>query len=274
MRRRLARRLALVGIVGALAITAAACGGGSGDAAVSIKTLQAAVSNTQAATSSRFKMTVSADVAGQSFDLAGEGVSSSDGKQLQLTLDVPMVGSIEERLVDGTIYMRLGSIGGGKLPEGKSWMSISLDELGAKSGINYDQLFDQAQSNSPTQGLEYLEGLSGDVEKVGDDTVAGAPATHYRASIDYAKVAAKLPDSAASQRDELSKLGKVPADVWINDDDRVVKMHLVVDAGSLGASAGTAELTMEITDFGVPVDVQAPPADQTTDLSSLTDVST
>ena len=31
---------------------------------------------------------------------------------------------------------------------------------------------------------------------------------------------------------------------------------------------------MEITDFGVPVDVQAPPADQTTDLSSLTDVST
>jgi hypothetical protein len=53
-----------------------------------------------------------------------------------------------------------------------------------------------------------------------------------------------------------------------------VKMHLMVDAGSLGASAGTAELTMEITDFGVPVDVQAPPADQTTDLSSLTDVST
>jgi hypothetical protein len=31
---------------------------------------------------------------------------------------------------------------------------------------------------------------------------------------------------------------------------------------------------MEITDFGVPVDVQAPPADQTTDLSSLTGVST
>ena len=110
--------------------------------------------------------------------------------------------------------------------------------------------------------------------KVGDDTVAGQHATHYRASIDYAKVAAKLPDSAASQREELSKLGKVPADVWINDDDRVVKMHLVIDAGSLGASAGTAELTMEITDFGVPVDVQAPPADQTTDLSSLTDVST
>jgi len=62
--------------------------------------------------------------------------------------------------------------------------------------------------------------------------------------------------------------------VWINDEDRVVKMHLVVDGGSLGASAGTAALTMEITDFGVPVDVQAPPADQTTDLSSLTGIST
>jgi hypothetical protein len=37
----------------------------------------------------------------------------------------------------------------------------------------------------------------------------------------------------------------------------------------MGAGAGTAEMTMEITDFGVPVDVQAPPADETVDLFSL-----
>jgi len=151
---------------------------------------------------------------------------------------------------------------------------VSLDELQQRSGADFGGLADQAQSSGPQQGLEYLQGLSGDVVKVGDDTVAGQHATHYRASIDYAKVADKLPASAAAQRDTLAKLGKVPADVWINDDDRVVKMHFVVDAGALGSSAGTAELTMEITDFGVPVDVQAPPADQTTDLSSLTGVST
>ena len=64
-------------------------------------------------------------------------------------------------------------------------------------------------------------------------------------------------------------LGTVPADVWINDDDRVVKMHLVIDGSAFDTSGGTADLTMQITDFGVPVDVQPPPADETSDLSAL-----
>jgi hypothetical protein len=270
------RRLALGGVVVALALTAAACGGGGGgnDAAVSIKTLQAAVSNTQAAPSSRFVMDMDVNASGQSVTIHGEGIVAGDGKTGQITLSLSSLGSIEERIVDGTVYANFGDLPFASKLGATPWVRVSLDELQQRSGADFGGLADQAQSTGPQQGLEYLQGLSGDVVKVGDDTVAGQHATHYRASIDYAKVAAKLPDSAASQRDELSKLGKVPADVWINDDDRVVKMHLVVDAASLGASAGTAELTMEITDFGVPVDVQAPPADQTTDLSSLTDVST
>ena len=62
------RRGVLAGIVVALAITAAACGGGTGEAAVSIKTLQAAASNTQAAESSRFAMDMTVDVAGAAGD--------------------------------------------------------------------------------------------------------------------------------------------------------------------------------------------------------------
>jgi hypothetical protein len=57
--------------------------------------------------------------------------------------------------------------------------------------------------------------------------------------------------------------------VCIDGNDRVVKMHLTMDASGFGAGAGTAEVTMQITDFGVPVDVQAPPADQTVDFSEL-----
>ena len=53
----------------------------------------------------------------------------------------------------------------------------------------------------------------------------------------------------------------MPADVWIDGQDRVVKMHMTIDGSAFGGtgSGGTAELTMEISDFGVPVDVQAPP---------------
>jgi hypothetical protein len=166
----------------------------------------------------------------------------------------------------------MGSIPGvsSKL-DGKQWVKLDLEQLKQQNSM-FDDLANQAQSNSPTQGLEYLEGLSGDVQNLGQDTVAGQPATHYRASIDYTKVLDKLPNATDEMRSAFAKLGTVPADVWIDGQDRVVKMHMTIDGSALGAGSGNAELTMEITDFGVPVDVQAPPADQTTDISALTDV--
>jgi hypothetical protein len=205
------RRATLTGGVVAFALVLAACGGGSGgDAAVSIKTLQAAVSNTQAAQSSRFKLDVSVNAAGRDVSIRGSGMTTADNKTGQFTFEIPMLGSIEARIVDGSIYMNLGSLGAlsGKLPEGKQWISVSFDELRKRTGTDLSQLFEQAQSNGPQQGLQYLQGLSGDVVKVGDDTIAGAHATHYRASIDYAKAAAKLPDSASEMAGKLAKLGR------------------------------------------------------------------
>ena len=270
------RRRAFIGIVVSLAISAAACGSGGGDAAVSIKTLRAAVTNTQAAESSRFTIDVAVRVAGQDLTIEGSGVSSGDGTTTQLTLTVPIIGSVEVRIVDGVIYVNLGEVplAASRLPEGKHWVRIDPDSLGAGSGVGLGQLLEQAKSNSPTQGLEYLRGLSGDVQNLGDDTVAGAHATHYRASIDYAKVAAKLPDSASALAGKLATLGTVPADVWIDDSDRVVKMHFTISGGALGGSElvdgdRTADFTMEITDFGVPVNVEAPPADETVDVATL-----
>jgi hypothetical protein len=264
------RRGALLGIVVAFVLALSACGsGGGGDAAVSIKTLQAAVSNTQAEPSSRFVMDLAVDADGQSTSIHGEGVVAGDSKTAQITMTIPSAGTLEERIVDGTVYMNFGDLLGGTKLGPEQWVKIGLDDLQQRSGGALGNLADQAGSNGPQQGLEYLQGLSGDVQKVGDDTVAGAHATHYQASIDYAKVAEKLPDSSAKARDQLTKLGTVPADVWINDDDRVVKMQFAIDGSAFGADGGKIEMTMEITDFGVPVDVQAPPADQTVDFSAL-----
>ncbi len=267
------RRGALVGVVVALGMTIAACGGGGGGDAsvkspvVSIKTLQAAVSNTQAEPSSKFTMDIDVDAAGQSVTMHADGVASGDGKTGQITLDIPSLGTIEERVVDGTIYMDMSNLPVGSVLGDKQWVKVSLDDLSQKTGTDFGAIADQAQSNGPQQGLEYLQGLSGDVTKVGDDTVAGQHATHYKASIDYDKVAAKLPEGAT--RDKLAKIGVVPADVWIDDNDRVVKMQFAIDGSGLGADGAKVQMTMEMTEFGVPVDVQAPPADQTVDLSDL-----
>jgi hypothetical protein len=270
------RRTALAGALVALAITAAACGSGSGSggqqAAVSIKTLEAAVSNTEAAESTRFVMDLTIEVAGESMTMHGEGVASGDGQNGQISMRIPSVGTMEQRIVDGTFYANFGDLLGSGFDKelgGKKWVVFDLDELGALGESNISQLADQSDASGPKQGLEYLQGLSGDVEEVGEDTVAGRPATRYRASIDYAKVAAEQPGATPEMSAALTKLGTVPADVWIDDQDRVVKMHFAIDAAAFGGKDGKAVMTMEITDFDVPVDVQAPPADETVDLSAL-----
>ena len=67
----------------------------------------------------------------------------------------------------------------------------------------------------------------------------------------------------------MRELGVVPADVWVDGQDRVVQVRLEIPGGAFGADVGTAEMTMQITGFDVPVNVDAPPADQVADIGDL-----
>jgi hypothetical protein len=267
------RGLAGIAIASVVVAGLAGCGSGSGDqAGVSIKTLRAAADNSQGAASTSFASTFVISSRGKTVEMHGTGAVTSDGQQGQITLDVADEGSMEERITPDGIYIDFGGIPrlARELPDGKRWLFISYDALSAEAGTDYRALLGGGQTSNPQQGLEYLQATSGDVTKVGDDTVGGAHATHYRTTIDYAKYAdEKLADAKPAVRDKVAALGKVPADVWINDSDRVVKTHFAVDATAFGAASGSAEMTMEITGFGVPVNVEAPPADQTVDVSDV-----
>jgi hypothetical protein len=267
------RRGALAAAVIALAMAVSACGSGGSNAVVSIKTLRAAADNTQAASSYHFTMTMAISATGETAQINASGAQAADGKQMQATMDFDGLGSFEMRLVDNTFYVDMGDLAGAssKLPEGKHWLQISFDELKNKTGVDYQQLLDQSQQSSPTQGLQYLQGLSGDVTTIGDETINGEHTVHYRASIDYSKLGDKLDSLNESVRDRLEDLGPVPVDVWINDQDQAVKVHFALDTSAMGLpGGGSVEMTMEMTDFGAPLDVQPPPADETVDIASLT----
>ncbi len=268
------RRGALGAIVVALAITAAACGSGTtGNAAVSIKTLKAAATNTQDASSYQFTMKMKVTAPGATQELAADGAMAADGSQMQFTMDFAGLGTFEMRVVDQTFYMNMGDLPGAssKLPDGKRWISVTFDELKSQTGVDFQQLLDQAQQTSPTQGLQYLQGLSGDVTKVGDDTVNDEHAVHYQASIDYSKLGDKLDEFPDSVRKRVEALPPVPVDVWINDQDQVVKLDMTIDVGAMGFEEnGKVDMTMELHSFGEPVDIQPPPADETVDVSTLT----
>jgi hypothetical protein len=260
--------LALVGVLGLSAL--AACGDGTGTATISAEALQTAATNTQAAESRQYSFTVSGTAGGKDVDVHGTVLAVGDGSRARATIDLGAKGTIEALVVDHDAYVSVRGLAGGLFTQalGTPWIKVDLDELGEYLGPAVGGTTGAA--DPAAQGLAALQGVSGDVEKVGDDVVAGRHATHYRAQIDYAKVAAELPDPSSDLAAGLRKLGTVPADVWIDDQDRVVKARFEMSGGTLGASGtGTVVLTMEVTAFDVPVDVQAPPADQVVDPSSV-----
>ena len=65
---------------------------------------------------------------------------------------------------------------------------------------------------------------------------------------------------------QLDQLGEtsIPVDVWVDADGLVRRMQL--DMG--GMLGGTATLTIELFDYGQPVDIEVPSPD---DVRSLTD---
>ena len=165
-----------------------------------------------------------------------------------------------------------------QMPGAKPWVRMDLDAV-------YEQYGGPVQggaSGDPTRQFEYLRGVSDSVEKVGEEQVRGAPTTRYEVVIDLEKEAEGLGAGAGEEYDEMVEgLGtsKLPVEVWIDGQNRVRRYALDVsvpmpeNAASPGASEEDDEVStrmvIEYHDFGTPVDVQAPPRDQTMDGSKL-----
>jgi hypothetical protein len=177
-----------------------------------------------------------------------------------------------------------------KLPEGfaaqmsgaRPWVEMDLDAVsGQQGGVNPGQMR-SGVAQDPTGQLEYLRGVSESVEKVGEEQVRGTQTTRYRATIDLKEAAAQEgPEAREAYEETIETLGasKLPVEVWLDEQNRIRRfaMNLTVPVPENAASpnASREDATMrtqtvaEYYDFGVPVDVQAPPQDQTMDGSKL-----
>ena len=169
---------------------------------------------------------------------------------------------------DLVIYLRSDALAGA-LPAGKKWLKLDLKEAGKKSGIDLAQLQQlSGGSSDPTQFLTYLA-KAGDVRKVGSEVVNGTPTTHYHAVIDFDKLAGSAGSAADSVRQVQKFTGAktLPTDIWIDARQRVRRQ--TVDISAQQPVPVSFSLTIDYKRFGVPVDVQAPAADETIDYSSV-----
>ncbi|WP_042420285.1 hypothetical protein [Streptacidiphilus anmyonensis] len=268
-------RALVVAATAALAVTGlAACGGGktasaSGQAAsvpmVSVADAMSATNQaTQKYTSVSMKMDEHITADGKTADVTGNGHISWKPVGLDMTMTMPATGGV----AGGTMHMMMSGttmymgMSGKAAFQGKHWMKMDL----SKDAAIADSL-NKSSGQDPATQLKLFTS-SGDIKRVGTETVDGVSTTHYSGTVDFAKLATEQDPSLKSLVQQDSKLGvsSMKVDLWVNGQNLPVRMVEATPA----SSTMSLNATIDYTDYGTtPVTVTPPPAGDTLDMSSL-----
>jgi hypothetical protein len=173
-------------------------------------------------------------------------------------------GPVEMIQIGETGYLQTTSTGG-------RW---TRSEGAAASALR--PIFDMFKVDD-VDGFMKALACAGPVQDAGHEPVDGVGTNHYRveAPAPRLKECIEQNDNAGSLLANLGDAKEAKVDVWVDDAALVRRITVTADSGALGKEVAakypgtTSVLTMSLTGFGEPVDIQAPPAAQVTDGSSL-----
>ncbi|HUR49159.1 MAG TPA: hypothetical protein VMY88_06470 [Acidimicrobiales bacterium] len=261
----------------ALLLTVMVFAGGCGKNGEQV--LAAAGDATAQAGTSRMSMTVSAEpdsstattAAGgaPAFEIKAEGLINYETGHGIMTMDMGALGipgapagDAEMRMLGSVVYMKMPGSELGNRP----WIKFDLEALG-ESGAPVPSL--NPASNDPRGVLDALRGVSGEVQEVGEQSVRGVATTHYRATVDLEKAQDEVPkerrDDFAAFSEQLG-IEELPIDVWVDEEGRARRFAYEVETPAAGGTpASQVDLVIELFDFGVDVEVKAPPESEVTD---------
>ncbi|MEU4469646.1 hypothetical protein AB0G20_39175 [Streptomyces sp. NPDC024017] len=166
--------------------------------------------------------------------------------------------SMEARYLPEAYYARMGE----KFAEqagGRHWIRYAYKDLEALAGGSGAHLGDQMRSTTPNQSVKLLLS-SGDVRKVGEETVRGRTTTHWSGTVTAADVA------DAGLRKQLTEAGVTTetVDIWIDKRNLLVKK---VEKARM--TTGLMTQTAHYADYGVAVRAERPPRSDTGDFEDL-----
>jgi hypothetical protein len=162
-------------------------------------------------------------------------------------------------------YVKLPGGSGAPLPHGKSWIAVPDGQMPSPLDAMIGPF---GGSAGPAGLLASLRAISSQVAKLGGSTIRGVPVTGYRVAVDPAKAAARLPGwQRAGFRSFARSLGRgaIPVEVWVDAHNLVRRVQVSLHPpGGTSFPGGHARLTQttDFWDFGVPVQVVAPPTSQ------------
>jgi hypothetical protein len=217
----------------------------------------------------------------QQISVTGSGETDLTAPDGTFTFSVPTGGTIRMRILANELYIELPAALRSQIPGNKPWLSLDVNKLvQAKLGASLSQL--SSSSQAPTQTLSYLQAVSSDgLVNSGSVKIGGVETTAYKASVDLDKVAASKSGAAQTAIKTLEgelHSSSLPVEVWIDAQNRVRQLTYSASVSTststtpTGASgttgSSTVTVTMGLSDFGLPVSVAVPPADQVYDATN------
>jgi hypothetical protein len=230
-----------------------------------------------------YRTTVAASSARASLSLSSTGGTtatvdaivdlSTDVADVTANLPAPL-GSVEAISTGTSVYLKLPPFAQ-TLTGGKPW--AKLDRTTVENLFGSQVGAPQLGSTLDVTGvIGWLKGVTGNITYAGTDTIHGTPTTHYRATLDLTRVAAGASPSTRSDIRRLATaLGQnIPIDAWTDSQGRLRQLQASIDTTKLQAPVpthlkGIVTVTADLWDFGTPVGVTTPPADQVTNIDSL-----
>ncbi len=201
-------------------------------------------SGLEASTTAQVAMTIGA--AGQTLDSEGEIDYTTDPPSTAMTMSNPMMGQqeIELRIVDGVMYMNVGRASQGK------FVSFDLSETESLP----PGLAGLEEQLDPLAAFRQMEPALQSVTFVGTEEVDGEELSHYELVLDSSKMKSlqQMPGAAALPE-------QIGYDLWFDDQFRARRMTLQLE------TAQPVDVEVELSEWGEPVDIEAPPANQVVD---------
>jgi hypothetical protein len=210
--------------------------------------------------SARMSMVMDATGAGVSMKMNAEGVV--DFVSGAGTFTFSGFGVDFELRTDGTtLWMKLPDMGA--TDPAKPWVQVPVT---SENGLAPNMFM--FGPNQATGFLDALRGVGTDVRDLGEEDVNGVHTHHYGVTIDVRRALEQVPeDQRADAEAGLSMIdvNEMPMEVWLSSDGLPVRTTFSFGDTDLFEMA----MQMDLTDFGVPVHVEPPPADQVQSFDDL-----
>jgi hypothetical protein len=196
------------------------------------------------------QMTMDMGIPGSAMSVEGQVDYTTDPVSMAMTMTNEAMGDqpMDFRLVDGIMYMNMGSLSNNK------FFSFDLsDPKNLPPGMEGLQ-----EQMDPLAAFEQFEPALTSVTFVGDEDVDGEELARYAIVLDTAKM-----ESFQGMPTDAGLPPEIAYDLYFDDEFRVRQMDMTMDMQQ------KVETQVKFFDWGSEVDIAAPPANQVVDGSQM-----